>query len=234
MEGFKILFGRSKPIIRFTVEKDPPPMYFNFKIREDRVDELAHILNLPAGFALAKIRCLMDENQDNYRLTLNVYRVSGLTNGLRAEWSVYVKDPEGRTRYMIVEARSNKGSMDPIDIVTKKSKLEYSVEDNQIHIYIESNKGTYVKVETRIPEDPLTGFSTREWIRANDEIYWLNGIMDRSFHNSKMACAELILIPSEGLKIENTTKWGEFIEPDPLVVMYPSELEMLVSQWWNI
>ena len=43
-----------------------------------------------------------DHDEPEYLLTLNVYRVSGITNGLRAEWSTYIADPDGTT----VELRS--------------------------------------------------------------------------------------------------------------------------------
>lgn len=112
MEGFKILFGRSKPHISFTIETEPPSVYFNFRIRNEKLEKLEKMLNLPQGFKMVKIRTLTEDNEEHYWLTMNVYRVSGLTNGLRAECSVYVEDPEGRKRYMIVKARTDKKSMD--------------------------------------------------------------------------------------------------------------------------
>ena len=98
IESIKILFGRGKPFITFTVEDDPPPIYFNFKIREDRIEDFETMLSLPSEFKLTKLRCLLEDKQEYYYMTLNVYRVSGLTNGLRAEWSTYVREPEGKTR----------------------------------------------------------------------------------------------------------------------------------------
>lgn len=234
MESFKILFGRSKPHISFKIENDPPSIYFNFKIRNDMIETLENKLDLPQGFKLTKIQTLTEDTEAYYWWTSNLYRVSGLANGLRAECSVYVEDPEGRKRYMIVKARTNKKSMDPIDIVTPASRLEYSLNDKELNIYIGAEKDTYFKAKITIPEVKSTVFATREWIQANDEIYWLNGIYDKPYYNGQMACAELIKLPLDTVKIENTTEWGAFIEPEAQIVMFPAGHEYLVSPWWNI
>ncbi len=234
MESIKILLGRSKPFIGFTVEEDPPSIYFNFKIKNDRVSDLENMLKLPAGFNLTPIRCLADDKQDYYCLTLNIYRVSGITNGLRAEWDMYVMDPQGRKRYMIVDARSDRGSMDPIEIITRKSKLEYSVKDKKISIYAASYGDTYFKAECSMSKTGSTAFASNEWVEANDDIYWLNGVIDRAFYNGKMACSELHKIPSGDIKIEDTTKWKEYIESISSVVIFPSSIEFLISPWWNL
>jgi hypothetical protein len=234
LESFKILFGRSKPHIAFTIATDPPSMYFNFKIREEKLEQFEKMLNLPPGFKLTKIRTLLDDTEEYYWLTTNVYRVSGLTNGLRAECSVYVEDPEGRKRYMIVKAHTDKKSMDPINIVTKPSHLEYTFQENRLSIFLSADEKCYFKVEGALPEVKSMVFAAREWIQANDEIYWLNGVYDKPYYNGQMACAKLIHIPPDQLKLENTTEWSEYIEPEPQIVMFPSGHEYLVSPWWNI
>ncbi len=234
IEGFKILLGLSKPYIAFTVEDDPPSVYLNFKIQNDQIDEFEKMLGLPDGFKLTRIRCLMEDRQDYFCLTLNVYRVSGVTNGLRAEWSVYVRDPQGRTRYMIVEARSDKGSMDPIDIITKKSRLEHAVKKERIKTYVALDDDTSFELECMMPDVRSTVMPTREWIEANDDIYWSNGVSDRIYYNGKMACSELLSIPAGLVKIKDTTKYSEFVEPEPTVVVYPSSIEFIISPWWNV
>ena len=84
------------------------------------------------------------------------------------ELSTYVRDPVGKTRIMIVEARSNKSSMDPIGIITKKSKHEHSLNNNTITISIESDDDSYIKIESPIPEVKAITFAIREWIKTND------------------------------------------------------------------
>ena len=65
---------------------------------------------MPDKFQLVPIRCLEDESPA-YLLTLNIYEVSGIVRGSRAEWSTYVDDGEGKPCYMVLEARSSSGSM---------------------------------------------------------------------------------------------------------------------------
>ena len=121
-ESLFILIGKSKPIVRFTVEASPPSLYFNFAILPGRLDELARQLDLP--HPLAPIRCL-EREEPFYCLTLNIYRVSGLANGIRAEWSLYVRGPDGVPRYLVVEAVADAGSMDPVAIISRAGQISH-------------------------------------------------------------------------------------------------------------
>ena len=103
-----------------------------------------------------------------------------------------------------------------------------------MRLYIGGDEQSFFKAEGVIPEIKTPTFASRDWIQANDEIYWLKGVFDKPYYNGNMACAELIKIPSTVLKMENTTEWSEYIEPDPQIVMFPSGHEYLVSPWWNI
>ena len=116
---FALAFGRAKPLVPFKVEADPPSIYLNWEIDPARVPELQAELDLP--FPLAPIRCVAGEDPF-YCLTLNIYRVSGLTNGIRAEWSFYIEDPEGTPRYMVVEAQSDV-SMDVLKVARKGAQM---------------------------------------------------------------------------------------------------------------
>ena len=236
-EAACILLGRSKPMIRFTVEADPPSVYFNFRVRPDRIDALARHLDLPAGFSLAKIRCLEDDPEPYDCLTLNVYRVSGITNGLRAEWSVYVTDPEGKPRYMVVEARASGGSMDPVDIITRASRVELAVVDGTLETFVASENDSHFRASLPIPADPNASAApaAREWIEANDMIYWRNGVCDRVFYDAKMANARVGVISPDSATIEDTTSWREFIEPTPeRLLVFSSALYFVISPWWNV
>ena len=70
-----------------------------------------------------KIDEYLQREEADYLLTLNVYEVTGIAVGIRAEWSTYITDNNGVPRYMVVEAQSSEYSMDPIDIITKKIHL---------------------------------------------------------------------------------------------------------------
>ena len=76
---------------------------------------------------------MLPDDEPQFLLTLNVYRVSGITNGMRAEWSIYVDDPHtGVPRYLILDARSSTRSMDPVDIFTPASTVHHERDGRQL------------------------------------------------------------------------------------------------------
>ena len=236
-EAIMIILGRSKPIVIFTVEGTPPSVYYNFRIRPDRVDALAQKLDLPPGFTLAKMRFLEGDPEPDYFVTLNIYRVSGITNGLRAEWSIYVQDPQGKPRYMVAEACTSQHSMDPVDIITRAGKMTHELKEDRVETYVESDHGTLFRASCPLPTDPNapTGLAAREWIEANDHIYWLNGVIDRTLYDGKMVNAKIRVIPPESLTLEDTTSWQDYIEPMPFrTLVFPDAIEFVISPWWNL
>ncbi len=92
----------------------------------------ASAVDLPPGFSLAKVRILESDPVPRYWLSLNVYRVSGITTGLRAEWSTYVDDGSGTPRFMIVVARAADGSIDPIGPLAPPEPFSHSLGTNGV------------------------------------------------------------------------------------------------------
>ena len=74
-----------------------------------------------------------------------------------------------------------------------------------------------------------------EWIEANDYIYWLNGICDRTFYDSGLANARTRQIPSSEVTISDDTRWGRFVEATPRhVIVFEDAIEFAMSPWWNL
>lgn len=237
MQGFMVLIGKEKPFMMFTVEGDPPSIYYNFRVREDKAEEFEKYCDLPPGFSIAKMRCLESDAEPFYCLTLNIYEVSGVANGLRAEWSIYVEDPEGRIRYMVKEARSSQFAIDPVDIITKKYKIEHSVKGDTIHTFTTTKDNSHFRASTPVPNNGNAEIVSvaKEWIAANDEIYWGNGIIDRAFYNRGMACTDVWLMPVKTVQLEHKTQWTPFLEAVPEhVVVFPGAIEFVMGPWWNL
>ena len=91
LTGIRIALGKEQPLVQFTVEKDPPSIYWVYRIKPGEVEGLAQKLGIPPQFSLCPIRCL-ESDEPEYLLTVNAYRVSGLAKGMRAEWSVFVQN----------------------------------------------------------------------------------------------------------------------------------------------
>lgn len=228
-----IAIGREAPLVRFTVEADPPSVYLVFRIRPAERDRLLADLQLPAGFTLAPIRCLADDDPEHL-LTLNVYRVSGITNGLRAEWSVYVHDEAGVPRYLVVDARSSTRSMDPVDVMTPASRVEHARRGDTVTMTIGPDGETFT-AEIQVPADAARVASAPEWTSANDRIYWANGVCDRTFYDAGLADADQVEVPRDTVKVQDDTRWAAYLEPVPArVLVYRRAIEFVVSPWANL
>jgi hypothetical protein len=234
-ESLMIFFRKSAPLVLFNVENDPPSIYINFRVRPDRVGPLTKALDLPDGLALTPIRFL-DGEEPFYAITLNAYRVSGLVNGVRAEWSAYVRDAEGVPRYLVVEAQSDVGSMDPVHIVTRAGDMEHALEGDRLRTRIACENQGELVFDARLPApaDRETLRAAPEWIEANDFIYWRNGICDRTFYDAALANAPLWRVPLASLRIQDASFWSGFVDPEPAhAVLLSKRVQFAMSPWWN-
>ena len=231
--GFKIAIGKDQPLMQFKIENDPPSIYWVYRIKPSEIDNLAQKLRIPPQFSLCPIRCL-NTDEPEYLLTVNAYRVSGLANGLRAEWSVFVRDATNTPRYMIVDARSSTSSMDPVNIITKASTVIHKREGNVIHTQIGEGEHAFTSTIT-LPDHLPSVTSSAEWVSANDYIYWGNGICDRTFYNAGLADAWQSLVDSKNSVIRDGTFWSQVVESDPVYILkLNNAIELVVSPWENV
>jgi hypothetical protein len=231
--GFRIAIGKDQPLVQFKVEMDPPSVYWVYRIKSSEIDKLTQTLRIPPNLSLTPVRCL-DTDEPSYYLALNAYRVSGLVNGVRAEWSVFVRDATNTPRYMIVDARSSNNSMDPVSIITKKSTVVHKRDGNVIRTQIGEGSAAFVSTIT-LPEQSPSVHSSAEWVTANDYIYWLNGVCDRTFYNAGLANTKVSLINSNHAVIKDGTFWAQFVEPDPAhILILNNAIEFVVSPWENV
>ncbi len=247
-EADRIAAGTAQPVLEFTVEDTPPSIFVNYVIPDDRAADFESFVDLPPGFSLSKVQILDSDPAPRYWLSLNVYRVSGITTGLRAEWSTYVDDGSGSPKFMIVRARAAEGSVDPIGPLALPEPFTHSVDGAGV-----------ISTAMRRTEDrglgpvltPFTLFNstitlpaaadrqfvepTTEWVAANDFIYWLNGVNDRTFHNSTAHSAKLISVDLADVALDDQTEWAPFVEPVPgHVLVYLDKIQFMIGPWWNV
>ena len=233
LTGLKIAIGKDHPLVRFTVENDPPSIYWVFRIKSSEVEGLAQKLGIPSQFSLSQIKCL-DTDEPAYLLTLNAYRVSGLANGIRAEWSVFVKDSDNIPRYMIVDARSSKRSVDPVSIITPRTVVIHEKNGNEIHTEIGEGDNAFRSTIT-LPPLTSTVTASADWVSANDYIFWLNGVCDRTFYDAGLADAKQHRINNENCVIDDGSFWSQIVEPDPVhILILDNPIEFAISPWENI
>jgi hypothetical protein len=197
------------------------------------VEGLAQKLGIPSQFSLSPIKCL-DTDEPAYLLTLNAYRVSGLANGIRAEWSVFVRDSENTPRYMIVDARSSKRSVDPVSIITPRTVVIHEKNGGEIHTQIGEGENTF-RSKITLPHLPSPVTASADWVSANDYIYWLNGVCDRTFYDAGLANASQHRINNENCVINDGSFWNKIVEPDPVhILILDNPIEFAISPWENI
>lgn len=231
--GLRIAIGKEEPLVKFTVEKAPPSIYWVFQIKPSMIDSLTEQIGLPPGFSLSPIKCLESDTLD-YLMVVNAYRVSGLVNGLRAEWSVFVRDGSDTPYYMIVDALSSKPSMDPISIITKSSTVVHEMENGKIYTQI-GDEGRAFKSTISFSDSAPFATSSRDWVSANDRIYWGNGISDRTFYDSGLANARQRRIDNASVNIINDSVWGPFLEAEPFhTLVLEDAIEFVISPWENV
>ena len=235
MQGFLIAIGREKPYVRFTVEADPPSIYWVFRLKAEVVEGLGRRLGLPNGFESTPMRCTVDD-EPAHLLTLNVYRVSGLAKGIRAEWSMYVADAQGSARYMVVDARSSKGSMDPVDVITRASRVEHARTGDTVTTLVGERGSSFAAtVVLPNPDDGATVMPAPEFVGANDYIYWGNGICDRTFYDAGMAFPTQLVLPGTGAVITDESPWAQLVESVPAhIVVFRDAIDLVVSPWDNL
>jgi hypothetical protein len=236
--AFLVLFGKAQPNIAFTVEANPSSVYFNFRIKPECREAFARYINLADdradNLALSPIQCLVDEEPD-FLLTLNIYEVSGIVSGLRAEWSTYISDAEGVPRYMVVEARCERGSLDPVELFTQPGRVEHTMTADAIESLVVSNDEALFRATCRLDEEQPFARIATEWVVANDNIYWRNGIYDRTYYDANMIDAPVRHIPVQSVSIDDQTHWAQFIEPEPRhVLKYEGPLHFMIIPWYNV
>jgi hypothetical protein len=231
-----IILGKVQPRVPFMVKGDPPSTYYNFRIKPEQLESFREYINLPPGLPLCEIKCLADESAE-YLLTLNVYEVTGIATGFRAEWSTYVTDHLGTPRYMVLEARTSKPSFDATTLYVGATDVQHFKQDQILTSVVESNSGKFFKAHADLSklhatkENDVAG----EWIEANDYIYWRNGICDRTFYEAGMANARVIRLADDAVTIDDQTHWAEFIDLQPKhSLIYETPLEFILVPWRNL
>lgn len=232
-DALRMMFGRARPLVPFVVEATPPSVYWNFEIRPERVAGLRAVLDLP--FPLAPIRCL-EGDEPFYCLTLNMYRVSGLVSQIRAEWSLYIEDAGGTPRYLVLEPQADSTSLDPVNLFTRSGDVRHAQnDDGSIESRVVDASGGCFTSHLNGAAGGTPVRVAPDWVKANDYIYWLCGICDRTFYDSGLASPPARLVSNGQAKLADTTRWSELVVPEPRhIVVYEDAIEFAMSPWWNL
>jgi len=228
------------PWLHFDVGGPPNSIFVNFAMLPDQVAAF-EAAELSAGFKLAPVR-ILESDEPTYFLVLNIYIAGGgLVEGPRAEWSVFIKDPaDGQTRFMVVQAAAGSASADPVNLVTAPEPVTHELKDGRIVSRVgfvegdtERNYWTSSIVWPQPVETPAV--SAREFVAANDYIFWPNGVADRGLYNASVHNRDAVLIANSDIEIQDDSRWTRYIESTPRhSYVYTTPLDIVVSPWWNL
>lgn len=231
------------PWLNFDVGIDPNSVFINFEFRDaqSRADFAAE--HLPAGFKLAPLRILQSE-EPRYFLVLNLYQSSGgLVEGARAEWSVFVEDPElGIPRFLVIQAAAENFTADSVNLLVAPEPVDHRLEDEAIVSYVgEENPETaeetlYFRSRINWPQPAENAvLLDREFVVANDYIFWGNGVADRGLYNSSVHNRPVMRIDNDQINIEDHSRWRDFVKAQPVhSLVYLNPLDIVISPWWNL
>lgn len=235
-----VIHGGNVPWMNFDVGGDPNSIFINFEFDDSQLEAFEQN-ELPEGFRLAPLR-ILESDEPSYFLVLNIYNSSGgLVAGARAEWSVFVQDPEdGHPRFLVVEAAAENVTADSVNLLTPPEPVSHAFEDGDIasHVAVEEDGGErhYFSSRVRWPQEPEERVSlTREFVAANDFIYWGNGVSDRTLYNASMHNRDAVRVVNGGMTLTDDSKWAPYLKPVPKhAYVYLNPLEIVISPWWNL
>ena len=135
---------------------------------------------------------------------------------------------------MVIDARSSSRSMDPVDLFTKDSRVEHARVGDQIDDDDRSDRPG-VPGHDRRRAGAAPAVNDREWVTANDRIYWGNGVCDRTFYDAGLAARRWWRCPRRCEDRRCQTRGPSLIEPDPVAVtLFTDAIEFVVSPWENV
>jgi len=245
-----VVHGGNPPFLNFNVGGSPNSIFINFEFKDQAAREDFEADHLPAGITLAPIRILAGE-APRYFLVLNIYQSSGgLVEGARAEWSVFINDPlTGEPRFTVIQAAAAMISADPVNLLTFGEPVTHVLDEAAEPDAIVSYVGLVVDpgpppIETEYfssrinwPEPPVSSNTrlAREFVVANDYIFWGNLVADRGLYNSTFHSREVVLIDANEFTVEDNSRWKDYVNAAPVHTMvYQNPLDLVVSPWWNL
>ncbi len=244
-----VVHGGNPPFLNFNVGGSPNSIFINFEFTDQTAREDFEADHLPPGITLAPISILAGE-APRYFLVLNIYQSSGgLVEGARAEWSVFVNDPvTGEPRFTVVQAAAAAISADPVNLLTFGEPVTHVLNQVAEPDAIVSYVGVVdplTQVETEYfsssinwPQPPPVSGNerlAREFVVANDYIFWGNLVADRGLYNSTFHSREVVLIDANEFTVEDNSVWKDYINAAPVHTMvYQNPLDLVVSPWWNL
>lgn len=238
-----VMHGGNPPWLNFEVGENPNSVFINFEFSDQASRDAFEAEHLPAGFKLSPLR-ILETDEPRYFLVLNIYQSSGsLVQGARAEWSVFVHDPQtGEPRFLVVQAAAANFTADPVNGLVPPEPVLHEVELGNLTSFVGvTDEAThivdvYFSSAIQWPQPPETHVNfAREFVVTNDYIFWGNAVADRGLYNASVHNRPAARIPDGAVKLLDNSRWSRYIGAEPVhTVVYLNPLDIVVSPWWNL
>jgi hypothetical protein len=246
-EALLVMTGFSRPVVFLKVLADPPSIFINWEILPEKQEELLHHLGLPVWLELRPIRIVDGEKLPRYFLSLNIYEVaglSGLLSGYFAEWSIDVGKAGGGgpASFLLVEVRHSMLSQDSVNGFVRGTALEHapSRDHSKVISFVQFDTNSTLRsvlagFDKAGDNPPEEVYLAREFIAANDLVYWRNGVADRTFLDASLVNQKLLSLDIAHVTVEDSTYMAPFRKSAPSsVLVFQGELNFVVSPWYNL
>lgn len=238
-----VMHGGNTPWMNFDVGENPNSIFINFEFADAAARAQFEASELPAGFKLAPLQIIEGE-APRYFLVLNIYQSSGgLVAGARAEWSVFVEDPDsGVPRFLVIQAAAENTAADSVNLLTPPEPVSHTLDDTAIRSYVgvedavSGEEQNYFRSSIPWPQEVEDRVQfARQFVVANDYIYWGNGVADRGLYNASVHNRDAIRFSGNSVAIEDDSRWQSYIKPEPVhTLVYLNPLAIVISPWWNL
>lgn len=227
-KAVELLFrGQADALVPFRVSNETPSTYFHFEITDPEGLEAA--LDLPPDHRLATTR-LLEGGEPGHYLTLSVFEADGAMEGMRAEWSVYTDDGDGRPNMMVVDLMTEDVAFDSVGVVNLPSVVEHGVTDGALRTRLSSGAVTF-EASFDIGSTTEEELSL-DWIEAGDIVCRTNGICDKFFYDAETLDVPVDLPTSVTVDVF-ASPWDEFVAAEPSVVFFRDNAQLYVTKRWE-
>lgn len=209
-------------------------LYFNYEIPAENVHILEEEIGLPDGFQIAPVAILEGESPTFY-MSLNFYTINVQdATSIRSEWSTYVtKEGDPNPRFMVIEIESSQDSVLPYPPFSIHSSTAISYEtnsDDSVHV-----SALGIQASFGMPTNGDVTFMDLMWAKANDALYFTNGVADAALYNSEFFETPLRVVDPSTINISGTSKWLLFLSTEPAnTFLYSKTIEFLFSPFFNL
>jgi hypothetical protein len=241
-----------------------PNYFISFEIAPEKVAQLEAAIGLIVEDQLTISPVRMTKNgEKKYILVVNIYSAVGITPGLRAEWSVFVQrrdKPDSLPYFMVIEASTSGGSLDPAELLTPPAEIFDLTSDNSttsthlkdgateitasflLHpkescVFSSSKRSSKRHGKSsKVQVDRLCDNLAEDLYLANDFVYWSNAVADRLVYNEDMFNAVVGVASVSSAKIEiKSSKWLPFISATPAeIIFFLDDASFVINGWFTL